>query len=330
MLKFDPSSIKTIGIFTSGGDAPGMNAAIRAATRYALSKGLKVKGILSGYNGMISGQMIDLDLGSMANIIQRGGTILKTGRCTDFQRPEVRAIAAEHLKVAGVDALVCIGGDGSFRGAHLLGCEHQIPIMGVPGTIDNDIFGTEYTIGFDTAINVGMESIDRIRDTAASHDRLFIVEVMGRHSGFIATYVGLTSGAEEIFFEQNPVTIDDAIEHIKKGIARGKTSSIIITAEGKKPGKAYEMASEIEKKTGFEAKVCVLGHIQRGGNPTALDRFHASRFGAFAVEKLLEGHGDMMVGLVKNQMELIDLQPVFKNEKFVDLELVQLAQTLSI
>lgn len=323
-------AIKTIGVFTSGGDAPGMNAAIRAVVRFAIGRGLTVKGILSGYNGMVHNHIIDLDLGSMANIIQRGGTLLKTARCPEFHQPETRALAAANLKAAGIDALVCIGGDGSFRGAHLLSQEHGVRVIGVPGTIDNDIFGTEYTIGFDTAINVAMESIDRIRDTAASHDRLFIVEVMGRHSGFIATYVGMAAGAEEIFFEQNNVTVEDAIEHIKKGMERGKTSSIIITAEGKKPGRAYQIAQEIEQKAGFEAKVCVLGHIQRGGNPTALDRFYASQFGAFAVESLLNGENDKMVGLSKNKMALIDLAPVFSNEKLVDMDLIKLAQDLSV
>lgn len=324
------NQMKTIGVFTSGGDAPGMNAAIRSVARSALGKGLSVKGILSGYNGMVHDQIIDLDRGSMANIIQRGGTILKTGRCLEFHSADVRAKAAENLKKHNIDSLVCIGGDGSFRGAHLLSQEHGIRVIGVPGTIDNDIFGTEYTIGFDTAINVAMESIDRIRDTAASHDRLFIVEVMGRHSGFIATYVGLAAGAEEIFFEQNNVTINDAIEHIKKGMERGKTSSILITAEGKRPGRAYEIAREIETQSGFEAKVCVLGHIQRGGNPTALDRFYASQFGAFAVESLLRGESDKMVGLVNNKMQLIELGPVFTNEKLVDMDLIRLAQDLSV
>lgn len=324
------NAIQTIGVFTSGGDAPGMNAAIRAVVRYAIGRGINVKGILSGYNGMVHNHIIDLDLGSMANIIQRGGTILKTARCPEFHQPETRAIAAANLKKAGIDALVCIGGDGSFRGAHLLSQEHGVKVIGVPGTIDNDIFGSEYTIGFDTAINVAMESIDRIRDTAASHDRLFIVEVMGRHSGFIATYVGMAAGAEEIFFEQNNVTVDDAIEHIKKGMERGKSSSILITAEGKKPGRAYQIAQEIEQKSGFEAKVCVLGHIQRGGNPTALDRFYASQFGAFAVESLLKGESDKMVGLHQNKMNLIDLAPVFNNEKLVDMDLIKLAQDLSV
>jgi 6-phosphofructokinase 1 len=329
MLTFDASKIKSLGIYTSGGDAPGMNAAIRAVARFAIARGLTVKGILHGYEGMIAGDIIELGRGSLANIIQRGGTLLKTGRSTEFLKPEARTKAASQLKKNHIDALVCIGGDGSFRGAHLLGTEHSIPIVGVPGTIDNDIFGTDYTIGFDTAINIALESIDRIRDTAASHDRLFIVEVMGRDSGFIAAYVGLAGGAEEIFFPENKITIDDAIEHIERGLARGKTSSILITAEGSSPGLAYAMAKEIKTKSGYEATVCVLGHIQRGGNPTALDRVNASRLGAFAVEKILEGHGDVMAAIQSDKIVMVDFATSFNQKKPMDMSLVQLAQILS-
>ncbi len=330
MFQFDPSSIKTIGVFTSGGDAPGMNAAIRAVVRYSLSKDLRIKGIIQGYRGMVQGQFMDLEAGTMANIIQRGGTVLKTGRLADFHKEEVRSIAATKLREAQIDALVCIGGDGSFKGDHLLGKEHQIPIVGVPGTIDNDIFGTDLTIGFDTAVNVALDAIDRIRDTAASHDRLFIVEVMGRDSGFIATHVGLAGGAEEIFFPGNSATVDSAIEHIKRGIARGKSSSILVTAEGQKPGRAYDLAEAIRKKAGFDAKVCVLGHIQRGGSPTASDRILASRLGAYAVSQLLKGHADIMVGLQKNELATVDLAEVFQKSKPVDLQLITLSQVLAI
>ncbi|MBX9765823.1 MAG: ATP-dependent 6-phosphofructokinase, partial [Bdellovibrionales bacterium] len=232
---FDPTNLKTVGVYTSGGDAPGMNAAVRAVGRMALFQKLNVVGILHGYNGMMAGEFEQLGASSMANVLQRGGTVLKTGRSQAFMKPEGRAIAAQKLKDAGIDGLVCIGGDGSFRGAHLLWTEHKIPVMGVPGTIDNDIFGTDTTIGFDTAVNTALEAIDKIRDTAASHDRLFIVEVMGRDSGFIALDVGLAGGAEEIFIPENPVTVEQAIEHVQRGVARGKLSSILIAAEGQKP-----------------------------------------------------------------------------------------------
>ncbi|HWU44651.1 MAG TPA: ATP-dependent 6-phosphofructokinase, partial [Bdellovibrio sp.] len=246
--------IKRIGVYTSGGDAPGMNAAIRAVVRVGIAQKLEVYGIQSGYVGMIDNIIHPLHLRDMANIIQRGGTILKTGRSTEFMKTEGRERAANNLRAAQIDALVCIGGDGSFRGAHALWEEQQIPAVGVPGTIDNDIFGSDKSIGFDTAVNTALEAIDRIRDTAASHDRLFIVEVMGRNSGFIASYVGLAGGAEEIFTPDGNTTVDKAIDHIKEGIARGKTSSILITAEGQKPGRAYDLADSIRKKSGMEAK----------------------------------------------------------------------------
>lgn len=321
--------IKTLGVYTSGGDAPGMNAAIRAVVRYGLYHGLKIKGIMQGYMGMLNNNVADLDLGAMANVIQRGGTLLKTGRSKEFINASARKTAAENLKKNGIEGLVCIGGDGSFRGAHLLSQEHGLPVIGVPGTIDNDIFGTEYTIGFDTAINIAMESIDRIRDTAASHDRLFIVEVMGRSSGSIAAAVGLAGGAEEIFFPQSKVSTDEAIEHIKRGISRGKTSSILVTAEGDQPGAAYRLAEEIKKKAGFDSKVCILGHVQRGGNPTALDRIWASRLGAYAVEMLLAGHSGQMTAVVNNKMTLRPLEEVYKNHKAPEYEMVELAQILS-
>ena len=232
MAKFDAKKLKTIGVYTSGGDAPGMNAAIRAVVRAGISRGYEVTGIMQGYQGMLSGEIKPLNLSSMANVIQRGGTVLKTGRCKEFLKPEGRKKAFEELKKAKVDALVCIGGDGSFAGAHLLWKEFQMPVVGVPGTIDNDIWGTDLTIGFDTAINTALSAIDKIRDTAASHDRLFLVEVMGRDSGFIAVDVGLAGGAEEIFIPEKETSVDEAIERIKQGIERGKKSSILVAAEG--------------------------------------------------------------------------------------------------
>jgi len=321
--------IKKIGVYTSGGDAPGMNAALRAVVRVAIANKLEVFGIMQGYVGMIENHIAPLNLRDMANIIQRGGTIIKTGRSTEFTKPEGRQKAAAHLKENGIDALVCIGGDGSFRGAHTLWEEHQIPIVGVPGTIDNDIFGSDKTIGFDTAVNTALEAIDRIRDTAASHDRLFIVEVMGRNSGFIASAVGLAGGAEDIFTPEANTTVDKAIERLKDAISRGKTSSILITAEGQKPGRAYDLADAIRKKTGWDAKVCILGHQQRGGSPTAADRILASRMGAAAVDSLLKGHCDIMIGTEGERLIEVPLDLVTKNERKAQLDLVSLANILA-
>ncbi len=329
MPQFDPKSLKTIGVFTSGGDAPGMNAAIRAVVRSAIHHGLQVKGIVGGYPGMVAGDFQPLSLSSMANIIQRGGTMLKTGRLPEFHQAEVRAAAIQNLRDDGIDALVCIGGDGSFTGAHLLWQEHKFPIIGIPGTIDNDIAETDLTVGFDTAVNIALDAIDRIRDTAASHDRLFIVEVMGRDSGFIAVDVGVAGGAEEIFIPENPATVDQAIERIKRGMARGKKSSILVAAEGHKPGRAYDLADAIRKKAGFDAKVCILGHIQRGGSPTAADRILASRFGAAAVDALLAGHCDAMTGIKGHDIVTVPFDKVIGFKKRVSPELVNLVRSLS-
>lgn len=321
--------IKKIGVYTSGGDAPGMNAAIRAVVRVAIAKDLEVVGILNGYVGMIDNKMQELHLRDMANIIQRGGTVLKTGRSADFMKPEGRAKAAENVRAAGIDALVCIGGDGSFRGAHMMWEEHKIPTVGVPGTIDNDIYGSDKTIGFDTAVNTALDAIDKIRDTAASHDRLFIVEVMGRNSGFIASYVGLAGGAEEIFTPEGNTSVEKALERIRNSISRGKTSSIIVTAEGQKPGRAYDLADALRKKSGMDAKVCILGHLQRGGSPTANDRILASRMGAAAVDALLKGYCDVMIGTEGEQLVQVPLDIVTKSEKKSQLDLISLANILA-
>jgi 6-phosphofructokinase 1 len=322
-------ALKRIGVYTSGGDAPGMNAAIRAVVRIGIAQNLEVFGIHNGYVGMIENKMGPLQLRDMANIIQRGGTILKTGRSAEFMKPEFRNKAAENLKASHIDALVCIGGDGSFRGAHALWEEHNIPVVGIPGTIDNDIFGSDKTIGFDTAVNTALDAIDKIRDTAASHDRLFIIEVMGRNSGFIASHVGLAGGAEEIFTPEGSATVEKAIDRIKEGIARGRTSSILITAEGQKPGRAYDLADAIRKKSGMDAKVCILGHQQRGGSPTAADRILASRMGAAAVDSLLKGFCDIMIGTEGEKLVQVPLDIVTKNEKRSQAELIWLANMLS-
>ncbi|MGE3972989.1 MAG: 6-phosphofructokinase [Bdellovibrionales bacterium] len=321
--------MKRIGIYTSGGDAPGMNACLRAAVRMAIHEGYEIVAIDSGYNGMISGNIHPLARGSMANIIQRGGTIIKTGRSQEFTKPEGRAKAVENLKKHNVDALICIGGDGSFRGAHALWEEHKIPVTGAPGTIDNDVHGTDYTIGFDTAVNTALDAIDKIRDTAASHDRLFIVEVMGRNSGFIALDVGLAGGAEDIFIPESQTTVDDAIKHIQRGLKRGKMSSILIAAEGQKPGRAYDLADAIRKKAGFDAKVCILGHIQRGGTPTAADRILASRLGAACVAGLKQGICDVMAGVMDGKVVYTPLEQTYSQHKTVRKELISLLQILS-
>lgn len=321
--------LKKIAVYTSGGDAPGMNAALRAVVRTACGYNLEVYGILQGYIGMLEDLVKPLAVRDMANIIQRGGTILKTGRCPEFQKPEYRAKALETLKRHGIDALVCIGGDGSFRGALALWQEHQFPITGVPGTIDNDIFGTDLTIGFDTAVNTSLTAIDKIRDTADSHDRLFIVEVMGRNSGFIATSVGLAGGAEEIFTPDGNTTVDKAVERIKEAQKNGKRSSIIITSEGQKPGRAYDLAESLRKKSGLEAKVCILGHQQRGGAPTATDRILASRMGAMAVDSLVKGVCNVMIGIEKGQLVQVPFEAATGTEKKNDPELISLSYRLA-
>jgi 6-phosphofructokinase 1 len=322
-------TLHKIGVLTSGGDAPGMNAAIRSVVRTALTSNIEVVGIMQGYVGLINNRMIELNKSSVANIIQRGGTVLKTGRAPEFHRPDVRTQAAQNLKNAGIEALVIIGGDGSFQGGHLLALEHQIQVVGIPGTIDNDIYGTEETIGFDTALNTALEAIDRIRDTAASHDRLFIVEVMGRDSGFIAIDVGVAGGAEEVFIPETLTNVDQAIQSIKRGVARGKSSSIIIAAEGQKVGRAYDLAEQIRRKAGFEAKVAVLGHIQRGGPPTARDRILASRLGFSAVRALQQGLTDIMVGVQAGQIVPVSLKECTTKKRRVPNELIELAQLLA-
>lgn len=322
--------LKRIGVYTSGGDAPGMNACLRAVVRTAKARGLEVWGIERAYTGMIENEMRPLEARGMANILQRGGTLLKTGRSSEFHKAEFRATAAQNLQKNQIDALVCIGGDGSFRGAMALWQEHQIPIIGAPGTIDNDLFGTDLTIGFDTAVNTALEAIDKIRDTADSHDRLFIVEVMGRNSGHIAAYVGLACGAEEVFTPEINTTVDKAVEKILEAQKKGKRSSIIVSAEGQKPGRAYDLADAIRKKTGLDAKVAILGHIQRGGSPTATDRIVAARMGSGAVDALLKGHCNTMVGIEKNEIVLVPFELATQRDKKSSLDFVKLSNLLAI
>lgn len=329
MAQFENKNIKKIGVYASGGDAPGMNAAIRAVVRTAKVRNLEVVGFIGGYQGILTKDVLDLDLRSVANIIQRGGSILKAGRCLEFTKEPGRKLGAQRIKELGVDGLICIGGDGSLTGANALWKEHQIPIVGIPGTIDNDIFGSDNSIGFDTAVNTALNAIDKIRDTAASHDRLFIVEVMGRDSGFIAVAAGLAGGAESIFVPEHPFSVENTVELIQRGIDRGKSSSILVTAEGHKPGRAYDLAEAIRKQSGFQAHVCILGHIQRGGTPTASDRVLASRMGSAAVDLLLDGICDVMVGSQGEDLVRLELSEILGKKKVVNQSLIKLASVLS-
>ncbi|MCX8028712.1 MAG: 6-phosphofructokinase [Brevinematales bacterium] len=323
--------MKSIGVLTSGGDSAGMNPCIRAVVRYAIYNNLKVYGIYRGYKGLVNGEIFEMDVSSVGGIINRGGTILYTARLPEFKNIEVRKKAVENLGKFGIDALVVIGGDGSFRGAHELYKDFGVRVIGVPGTIDNDIKGTDYTIGYDTAINVAMEALDKIRDTATSHERLFIVEVMGRDAGYIASAVGLASGAEDVLVPEVKKNIEDTIDRIITGRKRGKTSSIIVMSEGFRGSmNILQLAGYIEGKTGFETRVTILGHLQRGGSPTALDRIYASRMGAYAVELLLKGETDKMVGIVSNELVSIPLEEAFEKKKDFDYETHRLIEIFSI
>ncbi|MBZ0253701.1 MAG: 6-phosphofructokinase, partial [Candidatus Methylomirabilis sp.] len=275
-----------IAVLCSGGDAPGMNAAVRAVVRTACFEGLRILGVQGGYEGLINANLVAMDARSVANIVQQGGTILQTSRSPRFATPEGRALAAESIRDFDIEGLVVIGGDGSFRGAQALSDEHGVKVVGVPGTIDNDLAGTDYTIGFDTAVNTALEAIDRIRDTATAHDRPFIVEVMGRDAGYIAAEVALGGGADEILIPEIPFDADELCRKIDRAAARGKKSFLIVAAEADQMGRSVDIGRIIEEKTGVHFRVCILGHVQRGGNPTARDRMLASRLGAGAVKAL--------------------------------------------
>jgi 6-phosphofructokinase 1 len=322
--------VKHIGVLTSGGDAPGMNAAIRAVVRTAVHHGVQVTGVYRGYQGLLDGELRPLGARSVANIIQRGGTILRTARCQRFYEEEGRTRAAEVLHEHGIDGLVVIGGDGTYRGAARLHQEHGVPVIGIPGTIDNDIYGTDVSIGFNTAINVALEAVDRLRDTAASHERLFLVEVMGRASGSIALYVGVAGGAEAILLPEVPVDLDAVTELLAAAQARGKTSSVVIVAEGALEGGAMAVQRAIAERAGFEARTTILGHVQRGGSPSTRDRVLASRLGYTAVTRLLDGEHGVMVGVHKRTTVTVPLQQVWEQTKDIDWELVEIAQVLAI
>ncbi|MFF2755180.1 6-phosphofructokinase [Psychrobacillus sp. NPDC058041] len=319
--------MKRIGVLTSGGDAPGMNAAIRAVVRKAIYEGLEVVGIFHGYQGLIEGHMELLTLGSVGDIIQRGGTKLFSARSLEFRTEEGQLKAVEQLKANGIDGLVVIGGDGSYRGSMTL-TKNGFPCVGIPGTIDNDIPGTDYTLGFDTALNTVIECIDKIRDTATSHDRTFIIEVMGRDAGDLALWAGLAGGAETIIIPEVEFNIEEIVEKLKSGTARGKKHSIIIVAEGVMSGS--EFASQLMKHANIDTRVSVLGHIQRGGSPTGRDRVLASLFGARAVEVLLAGHGGRAVGIQNHQVVDYDMNEAFEKSEVFDSLMYQLSKELSI
>lgn len=321
--------MEKIGILTSGGDAPGMNAAIRAAVRTALGEGLEVTGICRGFSGLITGETMPLDRSAVYNIIHQGGTILETSRSPEFERAEGRKMAIDTLERAGIDGLILIGGDGTFRGGTALADECNIGIIGVPGTIDNDVYGTDYTIGFDTAINCAIAAIDRIRDTALSHERLFFVEVMGRHSGFIALESGIAGGAEEVLLPEAPLSTDDLSSNLTRSFKQGKRSAIVVVAEADNPGWSFKIAADVREKTGYDSRVCVLGHLQRGGSPTARDRVLGSLLGAKAVEALLDGKSGVMAGQLKEDIVYTPLKETWQKRKGLDATLSELLRVLS-
>jgi len=326
------SEIKRIAVFTSGGDAPGMNAAIRAVVRTAAYHHLHVYGIYRGYQGMVENDIERLEARDVANIIQRGGTILKTARSEDFRTPEGRARAYESLKAHRIDACVAIGGDGTYTGAKVFTEEYDdIPFIGLPGTIDNDIYGTDFTIGYDTAINTAIEAVDRIRDTADSHNRLFFVEVMGRQAGFIALSTGIGGGAGAILVPETDTSIDDLCDLLKKGKYNKKLFSIVIVAEGNKNGGAFEIAEKVKEKFDYySSRVAIIGHLQRGGSPTALDRLLASRLGFDAVERLIAGEKNLALGLVNNEVVGTTFADAIGKHKSLNKNLLRMADVLAV
>ena len=325
------AGINCIGILTSGGDAPGMNAAIRAVTRAAIYGGLKVKGIYRGYKGLITGEIVEFRTQNVSNIIQAGGTILKTARCKEFQTPEGRQLAYETMRKEGIDALVVIGGDGSLTGARVFATEFNIPIVGLPGTIDNDLYGTDRTIGYDTALNTIMECVDKIRDTATSHERLFFIEVMGRDAGFLALNGAIATGAEAAIIPEISTEVDQLSELISQGFRKSKNSSIVLVAESPVTGGAMGMAERVKNEyPQYDVRVTILGHLQRGGSPTAADRILASRMGAAAIEALLEDQRNVMIGIRNDEIVYVPFSKAIKNDKPINRELLNTLRTLSI
>ncbi|PHR70859.1 MAG: 6-phosphofructokinase [Lutibacter sp.] len=325
------NKVNKIAVLTSGGDSPGMNAAIRSVVRACAYYNIESVGIYRGYQGMIEGDFKELNARSVNNIINKGGTILKTARSEEFRTVEGRKKAFENLKKKNIDAFVVIGGDGSFTGAEIFNEEFNFPVIGIPGTIDNDIFGTNFTLGYDTALNTAVEAIDKIRDTASSHNRLFFVEVMGRDVGHIALNVGVGAGAEEILIPEEDLGLDRLLESLKKSRKSGKTSSIVVVAEGDKTGEnVFELAKYVEENMpNYEVRVSVLGHMQRGGAPSCFDRVLASRMGVKAVEVLLEGKSNFMVGIHDNEITLTSLDLAIKGETKINTELIKVSDIMT-
>ena len=325
------ATIKCIGILTSGGDAPGMNAAIRAVTRAAIYNGLAVKGIYRGYKGLITGEIQEFKTQNVSNIIQLGGTILKTARCAEFKTPEGRKIAHETMMREGIDALIVIGGDGSLTGARLLAQEFDVPCIGLPGTIDNDLYGTDTTIGYDTALNTILDAVDKIRDTATSHERLFFVEVMGRDAGFLALNGAIAAGAEAAIIPEFNTEVDQLEEFIKNGFRKSKSSSIVLVAESEITGGAMHYAERVKNEyPQYDVRVTILGHLQRGGRPTAHDRIIASRMGVASIQALMEGQRNVMIGIENDKIVYVPFAKAIKNDKPIDRELVNVLNELSI
>jgi 6-phosphofructokinase 1 len=326
------SEIKKIGVFTSGGDAPGMNACIRAVVRTAVFYGIEVVGIRRGYQGMLESDFWDMDARSVGNIIHLGGTILKTARCLDFMTDEGTEKAYNNLKNHGIDSLIAIGGDGTARGAERLSKRFNIPTICIPGTIDNDLYGSDFTLGYDTATNTVIDAIDKIRDTAASHNRLFFIEVMGRDSGCIALRSGIAGGAEAVLLPERATGVDELISKLSGDAKNKKTSSIVIVAEGDKSGGAYQLAEQVKEKFNFyDIKVTILGHLQRGGSPSSFDRVLASRLGFAAVKELLNGKTRQMIGLRGNSIELTPLDEALNASHFkLEDDLMEMVNVLSI
>lgn len=325
-----PKKVTKIGVMTSGGDAPGMNACIRAVVRTGIFHNLEVYGITRGYSGLIENDIQKMDSRSVANIIQRGGTILKTARCKEFHTPEGRKKAYNNLKKLGINGLVIIGGDGSFKGAQIFSNEFDIPCIGIPGTIDKDIAGTDFTIGFDTAVNTAIEAIDKIRDTADAHDRLFIVEVMGRDAGYIALHSGIGTGAEHILIPERKTDVEAILASLQEKEKRKKLVNIVVVAEGDDFGGGTDLANLIKERIpNFDIRVAILGHIQRGGSPSSMDRLIASRMGYAAVECLIEGKYNQMVGIMNNKIHFTPLDKAVKAKQKISDEWLKIVKILA-
>lgn len=325
------AKIKRVAVLTSGGDSPGMNAAIRAVVRASIYNGLEIYGVRHGYTGLVYGYIKEMKSHHVANIIQRGGTILKTDRCEEFKTPEGRKIAYDNLKTYEIDALIVIGGDGTFKGANIFSEEYDIPCVGIPGTIDNDLYGTDDTIGYDTALNTVVEAVDKIRDTASSHNRLFFVEVMGRDAGFIALRSGIACGAEAIIIPEVPTHVEMLKAHLEEGNKRKKSSNIILVAEGDQSGGAIELAKKVEHDfAAYDVRVTILGHIQRGGSPSAYDRYLASLMGVAAVDALLENQKSVMIGYANRQIVYVPFIKTTKHHKTVNASLLKIVDILNV